>query len=177
LLKVLQDDPKNPRATFYAAQSFRDSGQIEIANVLYEKRVELGGWNQEVYFSLLQLGRSRVLRGELGPATVEILLRAMEVCPERLEAPYYLLYIWRQENKCHLAWSFAKTLLKTIPPKDALFVDLEIHKWRFFEESALCAYFAGDKRGFKKLSRLALSADNIPIEDQKRIKHNLKNFG
>ena len=42
------------RYSFYLAQSYRDSGLAEKAIEFYLKRSKLGGWQEEVYFSLYQ---------------------------------------------------------------------------------------------------------------------------
>ena len=59
-------DPKDfNRYHFYLAQSYRDSQQWEKSLAAYMKRAELGGWNEEVFYSLYivtgkQIGRAHV---------------------------------------------------------------------------------------------------------------------
>ena len=45
------------RYTFYLAQSYKDCEQNGKAIYWYNKRAELGGWDQEVYYSLYQVAR------------------------------------------------------------------------------------------------------------------------
>ena len=49
LESALQEDPENERYWFYLAQSYFDLGEIDKALNAYQKRIDLGGWDQEVY--------------------------------------------------------------------------------------------------------------------------------
>jgi glycosyltransferase involved in cell wall biosynthesis len=51
LKKGLEEEPNNDRYTFYLANSYRDAGQLELAIESYKKRIELGGWIEEVWYS------------------------------------------------------------------------------------------------------------------------------
>ena len=51
LSKGLLDEPNNSRYVFYLAQSYMDDKQYEKSNECYLKRVAIGGWEQEVYYS------------------------------------------------------------------------------------------------------------------------------
>lgn len=176
-LKALQEDPKNDRLMFYAAQSMRDAKQMELANILYKKRFNMGGWNEEVYMSMLHLATVRFYKGDFGPKTIAMFLDAFEKCPTRLEAPYYLVKIWRIQKKYHLGWHFAKGLLDIKPSQTSLFVDLNITEWGFYEEASLCAYYAGQIDAFRELSKRALSSERLTDDNRKRIQTNLEKYG
>ena len=47
-------DPGNRRYVFYLAQSYRDAGEREVALVQYDRRAAMGGWDEEVWYSLYQ---------------------------------------------------------------------------------------------------------------------------
>ena len=53
----LLDDPNNTRYMFYLAQSYRDAGDFELALRYYKKRVEMGGWSEEIWYSLYQIAQ------------------------------------------------------------------------------------------------------------------------
>ena len=44
------------RYSFYAAQSYKDCGDYENAIKWYKKRLEFGGWKQELFYSSYQIG-------------------------------------------------------------------------------------------------------------------------
>ena len=50
LEKALETEPGNVRYQFYLAQSYFDSQQFEKAEQAYRKRVEMGGWPEEVFY-------------------------------------------------------------------------------------------------------------------------------
>lgn len=177
LMQYLKQNPSDPRATFYLAQSFRDAGFPELAEVSYQKRTALGGWEQEVYESLLNLGRMRLERGDMGPETVQLFLDAFDKCPQRLDAPYYLLRIWRVQQKHNIGWNFARNLIDVSPPPGGLFMSREIHEWGFFEEAGLHAYYAGDHESFRQLLKRVLRAKDLPAEVRHRTGHNLDTYG
>jgi glycosyltransferase involved in cell wall biosynthesis len=49
------DDLKS-RYKFYLAQTLKDTGRYEESIIWYKKRIEHGGWAEEVYYSKFQLG-------------------------------------------------------------------------------------------------------------------------
>jgi len=78
-------DPTDARSWFYLAQSYRDLDQIDEAIAAYRFRASLGGWDEEVYFSLYQAG---VLLCEHRNAWegMQLLLDATRGKPNRVEA-------------------------------------------------------------------------------------------
>jgi len=53
---ALRMEPKNARYAFYLAQSWRDAGELEKAISCYKRRARMGGWAEEVFVSLLEIG-------------------------------------------------------------------------------------------------------------------------
>ncbi len=53
----LAKHPDNARSWFYLAQSYFDQGNKRKAAECYERRVALGGWEEEVYYALLSQAR------------------------------------------------------------------------------------------------------------------------
>lgn len=52
----LKDEPNNSRYRFYLAESYRDCNEKGKALESYQKRVQMGGWDQEIFWSKLQIG-------------------------------------------------------------------------------------------------------------------------
>jgi glycosyltransferase involved in cell wall biosynthesis len=57
LTEALATEPSNARYVFYLAQSYRDTGDYKRALDWYEKRALLGGWEEETWYALYQVGR------------------------------------------------------------------------------------------------------------------------
>lgn len=51
LLQGIKDEPNNARYFFYLANSYYDAQEYEEAANYYNKRISMGGWNEEVYYS------------------------------------------------------------------------------------------------------------------------------
>jgi len=139
----LQRDPHNPRTAFYLAQTMRDLGEAGKAIELYERRAAMGGWEEEVYYSLFQVG---VLRAGLGdwPTAMDTLLRAWEARPQRLEAAYELVSRLRLAGRHHTAHTLVRSGLDQPVPGDWLFVQPWIYEWGLLFEYSISAYWTGN---------------------------------
>ena len=51
----LKNEPDNARYAFYLAESYRDAGNKYKALEWYQKRISMGGWDEEIYWSMLQV--------------------------------------------------------------------------------------------------------------------------
>jgi len=88
----LLDEPNNERYVFYLAQSYRDNVKHKLAIKYYIKRAEMGGWFEERYISYLEAGRLTLMCNPTKVAkALQYFIRAIDVNPKRLEAPYYLV--------------------------------------------------------------------------------------
>ncbi|WP_324607792.1 glycosyltransferase [Streptomyces sp. NRRL F-5123] len=139
----LARDPGNPRTVFYLAQTLRDLGETQEAITLYERRATMGGWEEEVYYALLQAG---VLRAATGawPLAMDTLVRAWQSRPQRLEAVYELVTRLRGMGHHAAAHAFATAALDRPAPADWLFVQPWIYRWGLLFEYSITAYWTGD---------------------------------
>lgn len=53
----LIDEPNNSRYMFYLGQCYFDSGQYEKSAEAYNRRVQMGGWEEEIYYSRYRIGQ------------------------------------------------------------------------------------------------------------------------
>ncbi|MFI8827726.1 glycosyltransferase [Streptomyces sp. NPDC053431] len=144
LTAELDRDPGNPRTVFYLAQTMRDMGRAKEAVALYERRAAMGGWGEEVFYSLLQAG---VLAADAGdwPTAQDTLVRAWEARPERLEACYELASRLRRMKRHHAAHAFAAAGLdRPAPADDLLFLQPWVYRWGLLFEYSITAYWVGD---------------------------------
>ena len=65
LLKGLEENPNNDRYTFYLANSYSNINENEKAIEYYKKRIEIGGWHQEVWFSYYSIGKCYRSMGDM----------------------------------------------------------------------------------------------------------------
>ena len=77
-------DPTNCRTCFYLANTCRNLGRYDRAVEYYKKRIEMGGWTEEVWNAKLQLGRCHMDQGN-HEAAIFVWLEAFDYYPERAE--------------------------------------------------------------------------------------------
>ncbi|MFC0850145.1 glycosyltransferase [Streptomyces noboritoensis] len=157
----LDRDPENHRTVFYLAQTMRDMGRTDEAIALYQRRAEMGGWVEEVYYSLLQVG---VLRAESGdwPSAMDALVRAWEVRPERLEACYELASRLRTMGRHQSAHAIAGAGLDRAAPEDLLFTQPWVYRWGLLFEFSITAYWTGDFAASLRACDRLLALPDLP---------------
>ena len=57
LTEGLKEEPNNVRYVFYLAQSYKDCGKFKESIKLYKKRIQMGGWFEEVWYSYYMIGK------------------------------------------------------------------------------------------------------------------------
>ncbi len=137
LKRDLARDPDNGRAVFYLAQTFRELGERERAIEYYRRRVEMRGWDEEVFYANLQEG---ILKAEKqGDWGVPTLLEAWQRRPTRAEPLYELARLYRGRHEAVLAHLFASRGLEISYPDDTLFIHRWVYEWGLRLERALAA--------------------------------------
>ncbi|NBN98860.1 MAG: glycosyltransferase, partial [Flavobacteriia bacterium] len=56
LLSALETDPNDPRTLFYLANTYKDLTEYDQAIRMYDRRIKVGGWAEEVFMSYLSRG-------------------------------------------------------------------------------------------------------------------------
>jgi len=176
---ALADEPKNERYRFYLAQSYFDSQQWQKALDAYEARVELGGWPEEVYYSLLRVA---ILKGMLERPTEETaqaFLDCFNHRPSRAEPLWFLARLYRMKDKNATAYLYARMAAEIpYPEHDILFIQNDVYSWAVLDEVAATAFYAGfPEVGLQACNKL-LSFDPgiLPIEHKQRIYDNKKSY-
>lgn len=172
----------NPRYIFYLAQSYRDyhhdnRRHLKMAETLYLRRFDMGGWDEERYVALVGAGRARKGRGKMDDKMLKYFMKAYQFRPTRLEAAYEIVLYLRLTENYHMGYNFGKSLLDLPYPTDRLFVNGDIYKWKFKDEVALCAYYSGHVDIYTKLFQELLDEGNLPAHQIDRIKNGLEKWG
>jgi GT2 family glycosyltransferase len=172
LEKALAEEPGNTRYAFYLAQSWRDAGELAKSRDAYRRRAAMGGWEEEIWFSLYQIATLSERLGE-PPAEIEhAYLAAYQFRPLRAE-PLVMLARW---HRCRSEWALARLYARAaqaIPrPQDTLFVDAATYRWCADDEAAVAAYWSGDRQECFALCWSLLDGDRAPEEHRARIEGN-----
>lgn len=112
LEKALLEEPTNTRYQFYLRQSYFDSQQWEKAIEAYLKRAHMGGWAEEVYYSLYRVAISRAMLDKPWPEIQASFLDAFNVRPIRAEPLYHIAQVLRQKYNQPLQHMFLQKQLQ-----------------------------------------------------------------
>lgn len=176
LLTELERNPEDARSVFYLAQSYFDLGDFENARKWYEHRVEMGGWAEEVYYSMYRVGESMSSMGAPWPQVQDAYLRAWEFRPTRAEALYAIAFRYRLDKRYRLGYLFAKHAAEIpLPTEDTLNVSADTYNWGALDEAAVCASWIDEHAEAVTLWRRILARPNIPDLDRQRIAANCDN--
>lgn len=184
LEKALLDDSLDPglktRYTFYLAQSYRDAQANERALIAYQQRVALGGWEEEVFYSMYMVARLKLLLGYKEEEVIDAFLKAWEYRPSRADALFDLIIYLRDKNRFALAWGLLNIGIKIPPTRDVLFVRADIQQWRMLDEYSIMAARTGNKAEAVKAARTLVESplfpQLVPENERERIKTNLAAF-
>jgi len=178
LKEALEDEPDNVRYQFYLAQSYFDSQQYEKSLEAYLKRAEMGGWEEEAFYSLYRAGMIKALLDYPWPEIQQQFLDAYDFRPIRSEPLYQIARIYRQvHKKPRLAYTFARMALEIPYPKeDILFIGEDIYKWQILDEIAANAYYAGKPHmGYHACKKL-MDENLVPEHSKSRVLDNFKQY-
>lgn len=136
LQREVAEEPGNRRAVFYLAQTYRDLDRHAEAAATYLRRARMGGWEQEIFWSLYQ--RGLIISWREWEKAVPILLQAWGYRPTRAEPLYILARGYQARGDHFLGRHFAEIGSKIPLPSDNLFVlnwVYEPDEWqKFFPE-------------------------------------------
>lgn len=173
LLAEVQRNPDDPRSVFYLAQSYFDYNDMASARTWYQRRAEMAGYDEEIYYSLNRVGETMSRLGEPWPDVQDAHLRAWEFRPSRAEPLYAIARRYRTDKRYQLGYLFAERAAKIpLPEHDMLFVGSEVYTWRALDEQAVCASWIGKHEESFTLCRRILARDDIGEDDRQRIAAN-----
>ena len=148
LLEGLKEEPNNVRYHFYLANSYKDSGRFAEAIEYYNKRIALGEWEQEVWYSHYNIGNIYEAQGKMSDAII-YWLKAYNLNPLRLENIHKIVQYYRIIGECKTAKVFydvAKNALSQNIQKDSyLFLANDVYTYKFEYEYSILACYLGVK--------------------------------
>lgn len=156
------------RYHFYLAGSYFDAGDFQRAAENYKKRVELGGFDQEIWHAQWRYAQCLAALDDPSGYLREM-LRAYQMRPTRGEVLHGLAQHFRVrgDNSVSLLFSTPGMQLP-YPAADHLFVDDWVYKTGLKEEFAICAWYDEDKR-----SKGATVCDELALRGSHQAKFNL----
>jgi tetratricopeptide (TPR) repeat protein len=148
LTEGIKDEPTNVRYYFYLANSYHDLGRFNEAIEIYKKRIELGGWKEEVWYSYYRIGLCYMKQNKMSDA-LWYWMEGYNYYPERLEGLYELMRMYRisGKNKAAMAiYNMCKEYLdKNVNRDHYLFFHNDIYTNKLYYEYSIIAAYNGIK--------------------------------
>jgi len=175
LLKGIEEEPTNSRYMFYIAQTYYDNSMFTEAIAWYQKRIDMGGWYEEVWHSLYKKALCSEKIPELKNQVSGNYLHAYQYDPRRCEPLYHLCQYYRLMNWNESAVIFGNQAIKIkYPSWCSLFVDETIYQWKVFDELSVAEYNIGMYALSYHHCIEALKSENIDQNNKLRIEANAK---
>jgi tetratricopeptide (TPR) repeat protein len=161
--RLLDDDlkatPNDARTAFFLAHTLERLGDTKKAYAAYEKRAKMGGWQEEVFESLLGLGRTAQSVGKSWPEAQQHFLEAHAHSPQRAEALFAIAWHYYQTKNHPLTYLFAaRAAALPVPDKASLFVDVEVYQHKLLDLVGTAAYYVGELGAGEAALKKALEA-------------------
>ena len=148
LTESLKDEPTNTRTHFYLAQSYHCINNNEKALEYYKKRIELGGWFEEVWYSKYMIVKTLFELGRPFEAE-EYGNSAIKQIPHRTEVSYTLAKYFREKGDNYKAYHYYLKGKDYKKPDSGLFVETDVYNYLFHYERTILDYYVNstDKTG------------------------------
>lgn len=178
LEKALIDEPDNTRYQFYLAQSYFDSQQWEKALEAYMRRASMGGWAEEVYYSLYRVAICRAMLDRPWGEIQASFLDAYNYRPIRAEPLVHIAQALRTKfGQPAAAFVFARIAAEIpYPQTEILFVPDIMYKFTALDELGASAHAAGrPELGYLACKKL-LEEGRVPEEHLERVQNNFNQY-
>lgn len=169
----LRDEPNNTRYVFYLAQSYKDAEDYENSLKYYKKRIEMGGWNEEIFWSMLQTAILEEVLEKPPEIFLTTLIKTYLYRPNRIEPLYYLANYYRSEENYALGYSLASIAVKMTMPRDILFVQKWMHDYGALLELSICAYCIEKYEECAQLCQKMLASPDLPQNIRECVERNM----
>jgi glycosyltransferase involved in cell wall biosynthesis len=173
LTQALQHQPDNSRYWFYLATSYYNTKQYPQALAAFDRRVALGGWPEEVFYSLLQIAQAKAAL-QAPPQEVSFaFLAAYQFRPTRAEPLVELARFHRLRGEHALALLYARQARRLLLPSDILFVNTAAYGWQPLDEIGASAFYVGALAEGRAALETLLADERLPTSERPRVEANL----
>jgi len=173
--ELLLENPNNDRYCFYGAQSYYDHGDKHNAMRLYKKRIEIGGWYEEVFYSYYKVAMIMEALEMPWKDVEKAYMDAFNYCKIRVEPLYHIALHYRLAKDFQNGYKFAKKgVTIPYPEKCVLFIHKDMYDYKIQDELAINAYYLGKYHEALSISQRLLDAKVIPENEIPRINQNVE---
>lgn len=159
----LISEPGNSRYVFYLAQSYRDAGDHQRAIKNYHRRIEMAGWEEEIWYSMYQIAHLEKKLNIPWNKVIKSYLAAYEYKPDRAEPLFYIAMYFQQSSEYSQAYDyFTKALEIPKPRANCLFVEFDIYDYLLLLNFAVCCFHVREHTKAITINNHLLDNDLLP---------------
>jgi len=177
LQQGLVELPNNDRYTYYLANSYRDNGELELAIETYQKRIDIGGWIEEMWQSNYAMGCCYQKLDNM-PCAIFTWLEGYHIYGNRIENLYEIIQYYRKLGKNELAYQFYQMAddvrTKHTGNQDHLFTQMDVYEYKLDYEFSILGYYCNPKQ--KDLSRVCMKVLKYSSLEDSMYKNVLSNY-
>jgi len=178
LEEALKEEPGNVRHQFYLAQSYFDSKQWDKSIEAYMKRAQMGGWEEEIFFSLYRIGLAKMMLDRPMEDVCMAMMQSWQFRPVRAEPLHELSRYLRMKQQPRLAYLYAKMASNIKYPEwDILFVNRDVYDYAIDDEIAATAFYVHEfEEGINATRKLLSRKTSLPEGYDERLKNNMSQY-
>ena len=173
--EVLKDEPDNERYMFYCGQSYFDYQDYNNSMRWYKKRIEKGGWYEEVYYSYFKVAEAMEKLGYPWSETEKAFMDAHKYCDIRAEPICAIAEHYMNAQDYENCYRVAKSVEDMkFPKKCDLFVQKTVYDYGIKILIADSAYKLGKFTEAFSIYKKLFQHKLIPQHLQERSANNFK---
>lgn len=163
-LAVETDPLMIARYTMYLGSTFDAGGDYKNALNWFSKRADLGGYAEEVYFSLLMSGVNAERLNEPADRVLQFYERATAVRPLRAEALHAASAYCRRRKQFAEGYRYAEAGLALELPSHGISLNPWVYEYGLLDEFAVNAYHIGQYSACGHACLKILGRSDVPEE-------------
>ena len=171
LEKALLSEPENARYVYFLAQSYLSAKEFIKALENFEKRACMGGWDQEVFFSLYRSGMLREYLNKPSETIIQRYSQAYQIRPCRAEPLYRLACYFNRQGNPVLGYAVAQLGITIPNPHDIVHTEDWIYEYGMLSIYADTASALNKTTETKEAYEKLLKEPNLPQEMRQSIKY------
>jgi glycosyltransferase involved in cell wall biosynthesis len=172
LEEALKVEPNNSRYVFYLANSYFNANEFYQALINYQKRSEMGDWDQEVFYSLYTIGRIQFLLKFPPTVFINSFYRAFYYRPTRSEPLYWIAQHYMDAKNFNAAFHVLMDASAIPLSDDAMMVEPLYYHFIIPWMLADCAYALKNLTFSQNEYQKLLAKPDLPVDMRKIISNN-----
>lgn len=146
LEKVLVLAPEDPEYRFYLAQSYWNAKEYSLALENYQKRSQLGGWEEQVFWSLYMIGMIQEIQKAPFTTVLASYEKAYLYRPSRAEPLYRMACLASNQGGNLLSYLLARQAAELPKPLDISYIEHWIYEYGISTIFAHATYQIGNRQ-------------------------------